>query len=97
MAVLEIDTGRIRGEGENLKTIARDYNRLLNELYQKINSIGMNQIWTSEKEVGAANTYIRKVLEDKPNMMALGNSMNELGQKMISYANNMDSTADSRL
>ena len=96
MAKLEMDTDKLRIEGENLKGLARDYNILLNEMYDKIKNI-TNSAWTSENESGAASTFVNKVLSEKSNMLSLGSSMHNLGNKVIQYASNIRDSADNNL
>ncbi len=93
MATLEMDTDKIRAEGENLKAIARDYNNLLNGVFDKIADIS-NKSWSGDSNDSGSNQFISKVLADKANMQSLSTSMNDLGNMIINYANNVNNSAD---
>ena len=88
MAKLSMDADKIKGVGEDLKEIAKDYNSLVNELYTKI---------VSDSSDGRANQFIDKVNKDKPSTQALGVSMSVLGAAIILYANGVNAFSDTKV
>ena len=97
MAKLSMDADKIKSAGEELKDVAKDYNLLINELYSKINNIPKDGTWNSDSNIGAANQFVNTIVKDKPNVQALGNSMNQLGSKVIRYANSVNSVTDNNI
>ncbi len=97
MAKLEIDADKIKGAGEEILLIASDYNKVITDLYNKMKVIEKNGIWASESEDGAARKFIANVMKDQPAALALGNDMKNIGNKIISYANNVNVISDSKL
>jgi hypothetical protein len=97
MSKLSIDTDKVKSAGEDIKEIAKEYNIIINELYNKINNISNEEIWISESENGSANKFINEALNDKSSSQALANSMNKLGNRIIEYANNVNITSDNTI
>lgn len=97
MAKLNIDTDKVKIAGEDLIVIASDYNKIMTELYNKITLIEQNGIWISESENGAARKFINSALRDRTPALALGSDIKNLGNKIISYANNINNISDSKL
>ncbi len=97
MAKLDVDTDKIRVAGEDINVIANDYVRIINDMFNKISSIEQSGIWTSESSSGAAKKYISNVLKDRESFLALGTDMKNLGNKVISYANNINVISESKL
>lgn len=94
---MSIETNRIKSAGEDLKTIARDYINLVNDVYSKIQNIENNGIWISESTQGAAKQFISATLKDKPSAIALGNSISNLGSKVYDYASDINIISDNKL
>lgn len=97
MAKLSMDADKIKGVGEDLKEIAKDYNSLVNELYTKINNIQKDGVIVSDSSDGRANQFIAKVNKDKPSTQALGVSMSVLGTAIILYANGVNTFSDTKV
>lgn len=97
MAKITVDADKLKVAGEELNEIAKDYKNLVNELYEKIKDIQNQEMWVSESEQGSASNFIARTLKDKESTYKLGNSMKSLGDKVISYANNLNSTADNKI
>lgn len=97
MAKVTIDADKLLVEADNIKKIAKEYNDLLNEMYQKINNISNNGVWSSSSEKGAANVFINNVLKSKNQTMALGTNLNSLGDKIILLAKNVNNSASDKL
>ena len=97
MAKLDIDADKIKVVGEDLKIIANDYNKLITDLYNKISQIEQSGIWASESGSGSAKKFVSDVRKDQPSALALGSDMKNLGNKIISYANNINVISDSKL
>lgn len=97
MAKLEIDADKIRAAGEEIKSIANDYNKVIVDLYNKMKVIEQSGIWASESEAGAARKFIANVLKDQSSALALGNDMKNIGDRVISYANNVNIISDSKI
>lgn len=97
MAKLDIDADKIKVAGEDVKAIANDYNKIITDLYNKISRIEQSGIWVSESGNGAAKKFINNVMKDQVPALALGTDMKNLGNKIISYANNINVISDSKL
>lgn len=97
MAKLEIDADKVKAAGEEIKSIASDYNKVINDLYNKIKVIEQSGVWLSENEAGAARKFIADVMKDQASALALGTDMKNIGNKIISYANNVNVISDSKL
>ncbi len=96
MPRLEMDAEKLKIEGENLKTIARDYNNLLNSMFDKINKI-QNTAWSGDSADSGAARFVQKALSDKANMQSLAVSMNSLANTIISYANSVNNSSDNNI
>lgn len=97
MAKLEIDADKIKATGEEIKSIANDYNKVIVDLFNKMKAIEDSGIWLSESDAGAARKFIANVMKDQTSALALGTDMKNLGDKIISYANNVNAISDSKL
>lgn len=97
MARLEIDADKVRAAGEEIKVIASDYNKLIVELYNKIKVIEQNGIWVSDSDAGAARKFIADVMKDQAPALALAKDLTNIGNKIISYADNVNIISDSKL
>lgn len=97
MAKLEIDADKVKAAGEEIKSIASDYNKIINDLYNKMKAIEQSGIWLSENDFGAARKFIADVMKDQASALALGTDMKNIGNKIISYANNVNVISDSKL
>ena len=97
MSKICVEVGRIRNAGEDLKEIANDYKILINNMYEKVSSLPNSGAWSSENGNGSVNQYVEKVLKDKESTVKLSNSMNSLGNKLINYANKLNSIADDKI
>ena len=94
---LSIETNRIKSAGEELKTIARDYISIVNDVYSKIQNMENDGVWISEGTQGAAKQFISATLKDKPSAIALGNSISDLGSRVCDYASDMNIISDNKL
>lgn len=97
MAKLEIDADKVKAAGEEIKSIASDYNKIINDLYNKMKAIEQSGIWLSENDSGAARKFIADVMKNQASALALGTDMKNIGNKIISYANNINVISDSKL
>lgn len=94
MARIIMDIEKIITNGEELKKIANDYNKLIDETYNKLLKINENGIFMSEKENGAANLFIKCAEADKKNVLQVGADMHQLGNNLINYANRIKSVSN---
>ncbi len=97
MAKLDIDADKIKAAGEEIVAIANDYNKVIVDLYNKLKVIEQSGVWVSESEAGAARKFIANVMKDQAPALALGNDMKNVGNRIISYANNVNIISDSKL
>lgn len=97
MAKVTIDADKLLVEADNLKKIAKEYNTLLNDMYQKIYNMSNNGVWSSTSNNGAANVFINNVLNSKSKTLAVGTNLNSLGDKIISLAKSVNNSADNKL
>ena len=96
MAKIEINAGQIKAAGEEMKVIASDYNKLMTELFTKIENIEKEGIWVSENDSGASRRFMANVLKDKEPALYLADDMKNLGSRIASYASNISALADIR-
>jgi len=94
MAKLSMNVEKIITNGEELKGIANEFNKIIDETYNKIIKVSENGAIVSEDENGAANVLIRSAQEDKKNVSIVGTNMYKLGDKLISYANEIKTTSN---
>ena len=97
MPKFTMDTDKIKAAGEELKEIAKEYNKIVNELYSNINNINKNGTWNSDSDQGSANQFINAVNKDKESIQSLGSSTKQLGSKVIEFANSINSTTDNKI
>lgn len=94
---LSIESNKIKMAGEDLKTIAREYRNIINGVYSKIQNLENNGTWTSESSRGSAKQFISATLKDQPSAIALGNSMERLGNRVCEYASDMNIISDNKI
>ena len=94
MSKIKINTDKIKNAGEELQSIAKDYNTIINNVYSIINRLSSDGAWVSDKSNSSVNLFINIVSKDKSSMLGLANNINSLGIKLVNYANNMESIAD---
>lgn len=94
MPKLVMDYTKLKVQGEELKAIAKDYNRIIDDIYEKLVRISDNNIWISDSVNGSANKFIRFVKNDKENVKALGTNINSLGDLIVSYSNVIKKISD---
>lgn len=94
---LNVDTNKIKTAGEDIKTIARDYIDIVNDVYNKIQNMSNNAVWISESSDGAANKFISATLKDRPSAIALGKEMLDVGNKISNYATDLNAISDNKL
>lgn len=94
MSKIKINTDKIKNAGEELQSIAKDYNTIVNNVYSIINKLPSDGAWVSDKANSSVNLFINIVSKDKSSMLGLANNINSLGIKLVNYANNMESIAD---
>ena len=97
MAIIEMDADKIKIEGDNLKTISKDYLTLLGDMYKEIRELVNSGGWKSLSDNGSANVYLQMVMKSKPNMLSLASSINSLGGMIIDYADKMNESADNTI
>lgn len=96
MANIDIDADKIKAAGENIKGLANEYNKVVEELYLKMKNIENDGLWASGPD-GSSKRYIARVMMDKPAATSLAVSMNELGNKIVDYANSINNISGNRL
>ena len=94
MSKIKINTDKIKNAGEELQSIAKDYNTIVNNVCSIINRLPSDGAWISDKSNSSVNLFINIVSKDKSSMLGLANSINSLGIKLVNYAKNMESIAD---
>lgn len=97
MAIIEMDTDKLKVEGDNLKTISKDYLTLLSEMYEELRNLVTSGAWKSSSDTGSANVYLQKVMKEKPNMLSLASSIRTLGENIISYADKINESVDNKI
>lgn len=97
MALLSIDTTKIKLAGEELKKISTDYTNLITDMYEKINSLPESEIWQSDSEKGSVKVFINAVQKDKTSSLNLGSTMNKLGSEIVSYAESAENVSQSTI
>ena len=94
MAKLEIDTDNLKATAEEMKKIAADYKKLIEEMYKKINNIPNTNMWTSDDDKGSAIQFVEKVMKDKDKTLDVGNNLSKLGEEIIVYSDSLKSISD---
>lgn len=97
MAKLNMNVEKIIECGEELKTIGKDYDRLIDETYKKLTKISENSVLVSENSNGAANKFIQSAELDKKNVTPLGTNIYNLGEKLVMYANNIKNISEDNI
>ncbi len=90
MSKLTMNNVKIKAQGEELKDIAKDYVRIIDDIYDKLARISDNGIWVG----GSASKYIGYVKRDKESVRVLGSNINDLGNSIINYSNAIKNISD---
>ena len=94
MAKLNMDVDKVIQDGEELKKIANDYNKVIDSTYDKLIKMSDNNIISSESKNGVASILIKVAEYDKKNLTKVGTNMHQLGDKIVNYANDVKSTSN---
>lgn len=94
MAKVEIDTEKVKSTGEDMKKIANEYNKLIEEMYKKIAELPNTNIWTSETDKGSAMKFTKKAMNDKEKTLDVGNNLSKIGDEIIGFADSLNNISE---
>lgn len=94
MAKLIMNIEKINTQGEELKKIAKDYNKIIDDTYKKLADINNDGVFLSDSSTGAASKLIKSSEIDKKNLETIGNNMYVLGDKIVNYSKSIKKTSD---
>ena len=92
-----MDTEKIKNVGEDIKAIAKDYDNLIVEMYEKIKDIGTGDMFMGTGGTNVANSISEKFMKDKDNTQKLAVSMHNIGDLLINYSSNINKIAEKRI
>ncbi len=85
--MIDVDTTKLKNDGETIVKLSNDFNDLCNKLYSRIYNMPYNtQEWMGVSAVGFAGN----AMNDKKYMVDFKNELYEFGKKMIDFANTYD-------
>ena len=97
MAKLEIETENIKVTAEEIKKIASDYVKIIEEMYKKISNIPETNMWTSESDKGSAKKFVEIVMKDKDKTLEIGNNLSKVGEELISFSESLKNNSDNTI
>lgn len=92
-----MDADKVKACGEEIKSIASDYCKIIDDLYEKIKNIEDSGIWVSESAGGAAKKFKKGALNDYNPSISLGKDLVSIGSKIVTYAENVNQISDIKL
>lgn len=90
MANIGIDTDKIKISGENIKKYASQYNKVVENMFSTIKKLEENEVWIGENNNSSVKKYIETVLKEKANYSDLALAINNLGDALINYAEDIN-------
>lgn len=93
MAHLNANADAIISAGIETKDVAKDLNNLMNEFYPRLERIQSDDVWISGNEQGSASVFLRAVAKDKPLAQALPTNIDGVGESLIQFGKDMNTTA----
>ena len=97
MEKLDIDTDKLKEQGQELKSISSDLSNMMNEMYGKLTNVQEDGVWSSEGLNGSAQTFINTVNVDKNNNFNLCKNMYKVGSVIEQYSNSIGSSSDTEI
>lgn len=95
--MIEINTEKIIAAGENIKKIAVEYNKIIEEIYEKIQKLESSGAWIGEEEHSSVKLFTSLVIAEKEQYSNYGISIHELGQWLIDYSQSINTIADNKI
>ena len=97
MAKLAIDTQKLKIEGDNLKELSSNYKQIIDDIIELINNLSKSNAWIVEKENGSIKIYAPKVMKYLISMQNLSKNIDNLGDAIIEYSDNLNNISDKPL
>ena len=86
MAYVEGNVGKIKSCGEDIITLADDFDKIINDLASTFDNITTDEAWVGED----ADVYIKKAKLELEDYKNISKSIKELGNLYINTANSID-------
>lgn len=90
MANIGIDTDKIKISGENIKKYASQYNRIVENMFSTIKNLEENGVWVGDNNNSSVKKYIETVSKEKTKYSDLALAINNLGDALINYADDIN-------
>ncbi len=94
MAQIEIDSNKIKMSAENLKKQAKDLNEVINNMFYKFENLENSRTWIGDGNTSSVHMFMEKVSKDKEMYMNYANSINKLGDLLISMSNKLSAEVE---
>ncbi len=97
MSKISIDTTQLKAAGENIVSIAEEFNSIIEDIFTKLKNMDNNGTWTGESENSAAKKYIERISKEKEQYSNYAIAISKLGNEIITYADKMNSVSNNKI
>lgn len=94
MSKIGVDTNLIKISGENIKKYASEYNQVVENIFSTIQNLELNGAWVGDGENSSVRKYIGIISKEKQNYTDFAISVNNLGNAIIGYAEDINSISN---
>ena len=84
MANIKIDTTRLASDGKRIVELSKQYNSLIDDMFDKINNVTKNN-WAGE----ASNQYINNLRFERDYFKKFSDCMNQYGNELITHSDSI--------
>lgn len=95
--MMQIDTVKIEKAGENIKIIAKEYNKIIEEIFDKIKKLEESGAWIGEGDDASVKVFTNIVMQEKEPYSNYGINIYNLGQWLIDYSKNINTITDNKI
>ena len=94
---INIDTTKINTSAENLETIAKNYNDVIEKIFAELKGLETSGAWQGENANSAVFKYIDIVMEEKKDYYDLALNIQKWGEVLNEYAKNNEHTTNQKI
>lgn len=95
--MIKIDTVKIEQAGENIKTLANEYDKIIEEIYKKIQELESSGTWVGENDNSSVKVFTSLVMKEKSTYSNYGTNINRLGQWLVDYSKNITTITNNKI
>ena len=93
MAQINIDTDMSIECGNNIINLAKDYNKTIKALFNRLSKVNSNGEWTGN----SAAIFIEQVKKDQDQYLQFGNELKKCGQVIVSSSSKISRIANKNI